>query len=268
MLTPGASTETDGEPLLRVRDLKRSFAGVHAVDGLCLDIRDGDITGIIGPNGCGKTTSANCITGFDSGYAGEVILAGASIARMPPEEVARSGAMRTFQAVRVFDDYSVLENVLIGMQSFDRLSFRDVVTRSKRFRQVEETTRDDATRLLAKVGLGLKMGQRAGSLSYGQKKLLALASTLISGPKLLILDEPVAGVNPTLTWEIADILRDLNGGGTTFVIIEHNIQFVMALCTQIVVMDRGRALTSGTPSDIQRDQRVVEAYLGGNAHAS
>ena len=267
MLALDAPAPTERPPLLRVQDLRRSFAGVHAVDGLCLDIREGGITGIIGPNGCGKTTSVNCITGFDLGYTGNVALMGTSIARRPPEDVARLGAMRTFQAVRVFDEQSVLENVLIGLQSFDGVSFWDVVTRSKRFREVEERARDDAELLLGKVGLGRKTADPAGSLSYGQKKLLALASTLMSRPKLLILDEPVAGVNPTLTWEIADILRSLNEGGTTFVIIEHNIQFVMALCTRVVVMDRGRALTSGTPQEIRKDERVVEAYLGGNAHA-
>lgn len=253
-------------PLLTVKNLRRSFAGIHAVDGLNLQVAAGSITGIIGPNGCGKTTSINCITGFDQGYTGDVEIGGLPISRTSPDKVARNGVMRTFQAIRVFDEYSVVENALIGYQSFDRNSVWDVLVRSKHFRAVEEAAREMANTLLHKVGLSAKANDKAGSLSYGQKKLLALASTLMSKPKVVILDEPVAGVNPTLTWGVADILRDLNQSGTTFLIIEHNIQFVMALCNEVVVMDRGSNLVNGTPSEIQQDSRVVEAYLGGNAH--
>jgi branched-chain amino acid transport system ATP-binding protein len=259
--------ETNGVAMLKVRNLRRSFAGVHAVDGLDFEVRRGSITGVIGPNGCGKTTSVNCITGFDPRYSGEVELEGRSIAHMGADSVARTGVMRTFQAIRVFDDYSVLQNALIGHQSFDGLAWWDPVIRTRKFRDTEEASRDKARSLLKAVGLGAKLDHSAGTLSYGQKKLLALATTLMSDPQLVILDEPVAGVNPTLTGEIAEVLRGLNRSGASFLIIEHNIQFIMELCDEVIVMDRGRRLTSGAPSIIQRDPRVIEAYLGGNAHA-
>jgi branched-chain amino acid transport system ATP-binding protein len=254
-------------PLLAVRNLRRSFAGVNAVDGLDLKVRPGSITGVIGPNGCGKTTSVNCITGFDGNYEGEVELNGRSIAHMTPDLVARTGVMRTFQAIRVFDNYSVLQNTMIGGQSFDGLRWWEPVLGTRRFRETEEALTKKARSLLASVGLAAKIDDIAGSLSYGQKKLLALAATLMSSPRLVILDEPVAGVNPTLTTEIANILRGLNRAGTTFLIIEHNIQFIMALCDEVIVMDRGRCLSSGQPSVIRQDPRVIEAYLGGNFDA-
>jgi branched-chain amino acid transport system ATP-binding protein len=251
------------KPLLHVAGLRRSFAGVHAVDGLDLDVAPGSITGVIGPNGCGKTTSVNCITGFDSSYGGEVLLDGRSIAHLPPDLVARAGVMRTFQAIRVFDDYSVLDNAMIGGQSFDGMSWWQAILRSPGFRRSEERTREKAHALLRSVGLGAKIDERAGNLSYGQKKLLALAAALMSDPRLVILDEPVAGVNPTLAGEVVGILRRLNLGGTAFLIIEHNIQFIMELCDEVIVMDRGRRLTSGSPSAVRQDSRVIEAYLGG-----
>lgn len=261
MLDQGGAAES---VLLKVRGLRRSFAAVHAVDGLDLDVTGGSITGLIGPNGCGKTTSVNCISGFDTAYAGSVELLGTAITRWSADAAARAGVMRTFQAVRTFDRYSVLENAMIGMQSFDGLGWPDVVLRTAKFKRAEKEAAERAASLLDRVGLRAKMTIPAGELSYGQKKLLALVSTLMSIPKLVILDEPVAGVNPALTWEIAEMLRGFRAQGATFLIIEHNIEFVMAVCDQVHVMDRGRRLMGGAPEEVRRDPRVIEAYLGGN----
>ena len=255
-------------PRLEVRDLRRSYGAVKAVDGLSYEVQPGSITGMIGPNGCGKTTSVNCVTGFDRGYVGEVLVDGKSIDRLSPDEVARAGVMRTFQAIRVFDDLTVLRNAMIGMQCFDGLAVWDPVLRTKRFRTAERAAEDRAAELIRTVGLGAKISDQAGSLSYGQKKLLALAGILMSQPRVVILDEPVAGVNPSLVHEIADVLRSLNDAGTTFLIIEHNIEFIMNLSHSVVVMDAGRCLASGSPSMIREDVRVLEAYLGGTDHAT
>lgn len=254
-------------PLLMVRNLKKSFAGIRAVDGLDLEVTDGSITGVIGPNGCGKTTFINCVTGFDRQYTGEVALAGRAIAGLAPEVIARAGMMRTFQAIRVFDNLSVLQNALVGMQSFDTSQWWEPILRTRHLRAIDEKTRQHALVLLKQVGLASKADDPAGNLSYGQKKLLALACTLMSRPRIVILDEPVAGVNPTRINEVAEILLDLNGLGTTFLIIEHNIEFVMKLCANVIVMDRGRRLAAGTPQQIRDDRRVLDAYLGGTMHA-
>lgn len=253
-------------PLLRVRNLRRSFAGVHAVDGLDIDVAAGSITGMIGPNGCGKTTSVNCITGFDRSFTGQVDMAQTPLAGRTPDAIARGGLMRTFQAIRVFDTFSVLENVKLSMQSFDGTTVWQSLARTSRFRRKEEETEARALDLLELVGLLPKIGDMAGELSYGQKKLLSLAGILMSDPRLVILDEPVAGVNPTRAMEIADIIKSVNGRGTSFLIIEHNIPFVMRLCDSVIVMDRGKRLVQGTPEQIRDDPAVLEAYLGGAAN--
>lgn len=254
-------------PLLQVRALQRSYAGVQAVDGLDIAVQAGTITGMIGPNGCGKTTSINCITGFDRGYSGEVAIDGQSIAGLASDAIARRGVIRTFQAVRVFDTFSVRHNAMMGLQCFDGLRAWEPVLRNRRFRAAEALAAERAAELLRLVGLAPKMDDRAGDLSYGQKKLLALASALMSRPRLVILDEPVAGVNPTRTVEIAEILAELNRQGTTFLLIEHNIEFIMRLSHTVIVMDRGKCLTAGSPAAIRADDRVLDAYLGGrDAH--
>lgn len=256
------SQVVSGEPALKVRSLRRSFAGVRAVDGLDFDVQPGSITGMIGPNGCGKTTSINCITGFDQRYTGEVRVDGRSVVKLAPDVIAKVGVMRTFQAVRVFDTFTVMQNAKMGMQCFDGLRCWEPVLRNRRFKQVEDETAERAERLLSSVGLTAKMNDLAGSLSYGQKKLLALACTLMSRPRVVILDEPVAGVNPTLVNEIAEIISELNRQGITFLIVEHNIDFIMRLSHVVVVMDRGRCLTTGAPEEVRKDSRVLEAYLG------
>lgn len=247
-------------PLLRVSDLRRSFAGVHAVDGLDIEVAEGSVTGMIGPNGCGKTTSVNCITGFDRSFTGRVDMAEVPLAGRRPDAIARGGLMRTFQAIRVFDSFTVLENVKLSMQSFDETTVWQALARTPQYRRKEDETE---ARALELVGLLPKAGDRAGELSYGQKKLLSLAGILMSRPRLVILDEPVAGVNPTRAMEIADIIKAVNARGTAFLVIEHNIPFVMRLCDSVIVMDRGKRLVQGTPEEIRNDPAVLEAYLGG-----
>jgi branched-chain amino acid transport system ATP-binding protein len=188
------------------------------------------------------------------------------LAGRTPDAIARGGLMRTFQAIRVFDTFTVLENVKLSMQSFDGTTVWQSLVRTSWFRRKEEETEARALELLELVGLLPKAGDMAGELSYGQKKLLSLAGILMSDPRLVILDEPVAGVNPTRAMEIAEIIKSVNGRGTSFLIIEHNIPFVMRLCDSVIVMDRGKRLVQGTPEQIRNDPAVLEAYLGGAAN--
>jgi branched-chain amino acid transport system ATP-binding protein len=248
--------------LLEIRDLQKSFAGVRAVGGVSFDVEAGSITGLIGPNGSGKSTTIDCITGFQPADGGRVALAGADITGHAPQDIARAGLMRTFQTVRLYERLSLRDNLAIAAQQFDAARWLDELLRTARYRRAVVTADERARQLLDLVGLARYAEADAGMLSYGQKKLVALAAALMSQPKVVVLDEPVAGVNPTRIREVEDILRRLNAAGQTFLIIEHNVEFVTNLCHRVVVLDQGRKLAEGTPAEIHKDARVLEAYLG------
>lgn len=249
-------------PLLRVDGLAKAFLGVRAVDDLAFDIAPGSIVGMIGPNGSGKSTTVDCVSGFQRADAGRVILDGTEISGLPPHAVARAGLMRTFQTVRVYDELSLMENLALAMQPFEGTRWRDDLLRTRRVRTAEAATRSRAIELVDLIGLAKYRDAPVGILSYGQKKLVALASALMPRPKLVVLDEPVAGVNPTRVREVERMLRELHAAGASFLIIEHNVEFVMNLCERVIVLDQGHKLTEGTPAEIHRDERVLEAYLG------
>jgi ABC-type branched-subunit amino acid transport system ATPase component len=248
--------------LLEVDGLVKAYAGVHAVDGATLSVREGSITGLIGPNGSGKSTTIDCVSGFQLADAGRILLQGRELRGLSPQRIARSGLTRTFQDVRVYEQYSVLENLLVPAAPFAGMGWADALLRTGRYRGRLRAVEARARGLVELVGLTRLIDAPALVLSYGQKKLLAFAAAMMSEPKLVVLDEPVAGVNPTRIHEVAEILRQANRAGTTFLVVEHNVHFINTLCDHVVVYERGRKLTEGAPEEVRRDARVLEAYLG------
>jgi branched-chain amino acid transport system permease protein len=243
-----------GEPLLEVRGLVKRFGGVKAVDDCSFTVAQGSITALIGPNGSGKTTVFNLIGGTMAANAGEVWFDGQRIDRMPAWRRAHLGIGRTFQLTRLFGDMTVLENVVAPLRSF---SVRQLNAGAIRGDEAER-----AMELLRFVGMERFAPQKAGALSYGQQKLVELAQVLMLEPKLILLDEPAGGINPTLIERMGEMIRILNERGTTFLIVEHNMPFVLGLCDPVLVLARGRCICEGTPEAVQKDPRVLDAYLG------
>jgi ABC-type branched-subunit amino acid transport system ATPase component len=231
---------------LRADGVTKSFGGVHALTSCTLTAQAGQITGLIGPNGSGKTTLFNVMTGYERIDAGQVYLGDQQITGAAPARVFSLGVGRTFQLTRVFPRLTVLENMLVPAQ------------RGQTGRQHRQRALD----LLAFTGIADHAHALAGTLSYGQRKLLELSYVLVADPAVVLLDEPAGGVNPTLIHHIADRIRELNKQGRTFLIVEHNMDFVMGLCHQVTVLDSGTVVASGPPEEIRSDPRVLDAYLG------
>jgi ABC-type branched-subunit amino acid transport system ATPase component len=250
----GADELAAGEPLLEVRGASKRFGGLVAVDGADLTVRKGTITALIGPNGSGKTTLFNLVTGTMAADSGEVRFEGRRIDRLTPWKRGHLGLGRTFQVTRLFREMSVLENVVAPLPDGRwRTMLADAVSGDEA---------DRARELLDVVGLGRFATQRAGDLSYGQQKLVELAQVLMLEPKLVLLDEPAGGVNPSLLGRLTEVIRELNARGITFLVVEHNIPMVLGLCDPVVVFSRGRPIAEGTPGEIRNDPVVLDAYLG------
>lgn len=239
--------------LLRVDDLQKNFGGLRAVGGLSFDVGQGEVLGLLGPNGSGKTTALNLISGALQASGGAVHFDGLRIDRLPPHRIARAGVARTFQLVRVLGGMSCLENVQVG------LAFR-------REHSFGASARDEAMTLLSRVGLAARAAVSAGDLTYIDQKRLELARALALKPRLLLLDEWLAGLNPTELLEGIALIRDLRQQGLTVVLVEHVMEAVRALCDRCVVMRTGTKLAEGPTADVLADEAVVDAYLG-RAHA-
>jgi ABC-type branched-subunit amino acid transport system ATPase component len=228
---------------LRTEAISKAFGGVRALDDCTLTVPAGSISGLIGPNGSGKTTLFNIVTGYERPDAGEVYLDGRRITSASAQRVFGLGLGRTFQLTRVFPRLTLLENMLVAARG-------------------SAADRRRARELLEFTGIGQYADALAGTLSYGQRKLLELATVLAAEPAVVLLDEPAGGVNPTLIQQLADRIRELNAQGTTFLIVEHNMEFVMGLCHQVTVLDYGTVVAAGPPDIIANDPRVLDAYLG------
>ncbi|MCZ8248367.1 MULTISPECIES: ABC transporter ATP-binding protein [unclassified Microcystis] len=248
--------------LLSAKGLSKSFGGIRAVNNAYLDVPQGSITGLIGPNGAGKTTLFNLLSNFIRPDKGEVFLDGQPIHQLPPYQIALKGCVRTFQVARVLSRLTVLENMLLASPGQTGENFLKVWFQGAKIRQQEQENRAKALDILDSIGLGEKAQDYAGALSGGQRKLLEIGRALMTKPKLILLDEPAAGVNPTLIAQISDHIIEWNRQGITFLIIEHNMDVIMSLCHHVWVLAEGTNLADGIPCEIQKNERVLKAYLG------
>lgn len=239
--------------LLRVENLTKKFGHLTAVDNCSFSVEEGSITALIGPNGSGKTTVFNLITGYLPMDSGKVEFAGNSIVGVGPGNLYRKGLTRTFQQARVFADLTVQENLVVAGGGSWKTLFG---------RRISREDRERAAELLDEFKLSHVADLYASELSWGQRKLLEFASVLMSKPRLVLLDEPTAGVNPILIETMATHIRSYNAAGVTFLIVEHDMSFVMRVCDPVIVLDRGKTIAVGTPEIVQSDPRVLDAYLG------
>ena len=251
-----------GSILLEAIGVTRLFGGVTAVDSVDLAVRRGSVHGLIGPNGAGKTTLLNLIAGVFNVSAGELRFDGRAITGSTSAERARDGIRRTFQNLKLFLEMTSLENVAIGLHANTRSGFFDAVLHLPRHRSEERDILERSMEALKFVGLGGHAHLRASTLAYGHRRLLEIARGFVAQPALLLLDEPAAGLNETESAYVSDLIGRIRDQGTTTILVEHHMDVVMSVCDEITVLNHGRKLVTGTPTEVQEDSAVIEAYLG------
>jgi branched-chain amino acid transport system ATP-binding protein len=251
--------------LLQTERLSKSFGGLRAVDDVDIAVAAGSITGIIGPNGAGKTTFFNLISRALPATSGKIVFDGHDVTSLQAHQVSRRGLARTFQATTLFADATALDNVLIGYRQRTSAGLFDAMVRSARLAREEREAEAAAHAALAAADLGDLAARQASSLTQEQQKRLAIAVALVSQPKMLLLDEPSAGINVNQTRGLIAFIESIAAAGVTILLIEHQMQVVMQLCRRIMVLDYGKKIAEGTPDEVRRDPAVLDAYLGGHA---
>mgnify|MGYP004729385913 FL=1 len=248
--------------LLEVQHISKHFGGLKATDDISMQVEQGEILGIIGPNGAGKTTFFNLITGTYRLTSGKILFDGKDVTNYTPEKMAKLGMARTFQNIKLFKFLSVLENVKVGFHIQTSTGMVDSILHTKRYRNDEALANEKGMEILRRVGLANQAALLAGNLPYGWQRRLEIARAMALSPKILLLDEPAAGMNPSETAELMGFIRTLRDDGITVVVIEHDMKFMMNLCDRIVVINYGKKLAEGTPAEVTRNEQVIEAYLG------
>jgi ABC-type branched-subunit amino acid transport system ATPase component len=259
---PLLGVERGTSALLAVEGLERTFGGVRAVDGVSFEVRAGEVHGLIGPNGAGKTTVINLVSGLLRPTGGAIRLAGRAIHGLAPHRIAGRGVARTFQNIRLFPDLSARDNVLVGEHLVRRASLGARLLMLPGAAEEERLAREKAHALLARIGLAERAAERARNLSYGEQRRVEIARALASEPRILLLDEPTAGMNPGEVQGVAALIRQVAREGHSVLLIEHNVKLVMDVCDRITVLNFGKVIAAGSPADVARDPAVVTAYLG------
>ena len=247
---------------ISVKNLKKSFGGIKAVDVKELSFIEGELTSVIGPNGAGKTTFFDLISGFQNADSGDIFLKEKNISNSQPYKIARMGMVRTFQLTKVFDRMTVMENLLFSGSNVDNDSFLRSILKLNSQKVYENSLKDKANEIMKDLNIGHMADSYARELSGGQKKLLELARAIINEPEILLLDEPLAGVNPKLAEDILSLIKKLSEDGITIVMVEHNIEAVMKISERVVVLAEGSLIADGSPNEIRTNKNVIEAYLG------
>jgi branched-chain amino acid transport system ATP-binding protein len=255
-------------PVLELQNVTKRFGGLIAVNAVNISVQGGEIRGVIGPNGAGKTTLLNLIGGQLSSSSGKIVFNGAEVCRLRPDKRARQGICRTYQNLKLFREMTVLQNVMVGLHATTHAEVIAALLRTSGQRREETQIVDASRRALSLVGLEKYESQVAASLAYGHRRLLEIARAIVSSPKLLLLDEPAAGLNMNEAANLVRLIERIGAEGITVVLVEHHIDVVMTVCQKITVLNYGRLLAEGSPEEIRKHPEVIEAYLGrGDIHA-